>query len=172
MTETITPFVTVGKIGKSYGIKGWLKIHAYTEFGASIFDYKPWYLSDNSDNWSSIAVEEGRLHGASIIVKLAGINSPEEARLLTGKRIGVHREQLPQLPKNQYYWSDLEGLTVVNPEGTALGIVSYLMATGSNDVLIIVDEHKKEHAIPYLPKKVILEVDLKKRTIVVDWELL
>jgi 16S rRNA processing protein RimM len=115
-------------------------------------------------------IEDGRLHGKDVIIKLAGINTPEEARLLTGKLIAITRSQLPALDQNEYYWSDLIGLTVVNKDGTVYGKVAYLIETGSNDVLVVKGD--KEHAIPYLYGSVVLNVDLEKQQILVDWELL
>jgi 16S rRNA processing protein RimM len=167
-------YITLGKFGSTYGVHGWLKIHTYTEFDASILDYKPWYISktvtvvNSSTEWEKIEVEAAQTHGKGIIVKLPNINSPEDARLLTGKLIAIHRDQLPKLKKDEYYWSDLEGLTVINKNGEVLGKVIYLMETGSNDVLVV--KNDKEHAIPYLPGDVIICVDLAKQEIHVDWD--
>ncbi len=86
--------------------------------------------------------------------------------------MAILRSQLPTLKEDEYYWSDLIGLTVINKEGVELGIVNYLIETGSNDVLVIKSSDGKEHAIPYLPKRVILNIDLEKRLIEVDWELI
>lgn len=163
-------YIKVGKIGATYGVLGWLKIHTYTEFGASILEFKPWYLSQENDSWQAVQIEAGRVHGKGIIVKLPGINTPEEARLYTGKLIAIRRSQLPTLPKNEYYWSDLEGLTVINKNGEVLGKVVYLIETGSNDVLVV--KGAKEHAIPYLPGTVVTKVDIEKQEIYVDWELI
>jgi 16S rRNA processing protein RimM len=163
-------YVKVGKVGSVYGIQGWLKIQSYTEFGAGILTYKPWYLTSGTQERIEIEITDGRLHGKGIIVKFPGIDTPEAARLLTGKIIEVERSQLPTLAKNEFYWSDLEGLTVINKHGEILGKVIYMMATGSNDVLVI--KGTKEHAIPYLPGTVVLNVDLEKKVIQVDWELI
>lgn len=165
-------YITVGKIGSTYGVKGWLKIQAYTEFGASILDYQPWYLSDSQHDWKQVQVEDGREHGNIVVAKIAGLNTPEEARLLTGKLIAIQRSQLPELNKDEYYWSDLVGLTVINQRNEALGKVAYLIETGSNDVLVIKDADGKEHAIPYLPGRVVSEVNLERQEIRVDWELI
>ena len=70
--------------------------------------------------------------------------------------------------KDEFYWSDLVGLTVINAKGEKLGKVAYLIETGSNDVISC--KRHKEHAIPYLPGRVILNVDLDKQEILVDWE--
>ncbi len=170
MKKADTAYIIVGKVGSTYGLRGWLKIRTYTDFGANILNYTTWYLALGSDEWKTFDLEEGRIHGNGIIAKLAGINSPEEGRLLTGVTIAVKRSQLPPLKQNEYYWSDLIGLSVINKQGKKLGEVIYLMETGSNDVLVVKGD--KEFAIPYLFGKVVLNVDLIKNEILVDWELL
>jgi 16S rRNA processing protein RimM len=100
-------------------------------------------------------------------VQLKDCYTPEEARAFTNVSIGVFRDQLPPLPNNEYYWSDLEGLTVVNLQGIELGTVAYLFETGANDVIVV--QGTKEHLIPYVPGPIIKNVDLNKR-IEVDWD--
>ncbi len=163
-------FVAIGKIGAPYGVKGWVKIHSFTEWTANILEYTPWYLEDKKSGWQLAKVTDGHEHGKGLIAKIAGYDSPEQSRLLTGKIIGIKRSQLPPLQKDEYYWRDLEGLTVINQDGKQLGTVAYLLETGANDVLVIKSD--KEYAIPYLPGSVVLSVDLAKREIHVNWELI
>lgn len=162
--------LTLGLIGKTYGVQGWLKIYTYTQPEDSLLQYQPWYLISETDKEKSIIVEleKTKRHGNGFIVKFAGINSPEQARLLTGKKINVLRSQLPKLKKDEYYWFDLVGLTIINKNGQLLGKVIYLLETGSNDVLVIKGD--KEFAIPYLVGDVIKHIDLDKQEILVDWE--
>ncbi len=63
MTKANNAYITIGKIGATYGIHGWLKIHAYTEFGSSILDYQPWHISRN------------KAHGKSWKLKMAGLTA-------------------------------------------------------------------------------------------------
>ena len=162
-------YITVGKVGSTYGVYGWLKIHTYTEYGMNILQYSPLYLSNNRDGWDEIVVEDSRAYGNGIIIKFAGYDSPEKARLLTGKMLAITRSQLPELKKDEYYWSDLQGLTVINKNGETLGKVIYLIETGSNDVLVV--KGTKEYAIPYLFGSVVTSVDLANQVIHVDWDL-
>jgi 16S rRNA processing protein RimM len=162
-------YVIIGKIGTPYGINGWVKILIYSENIDNIFDLNPWYIEEK-DAWSLIELETSRPHGKGIVAKVGGINTPEQARRLTGKKIAVSRSQLPELKANEYYWHDLIGLTVINQRGELLGKISSILETGSNDVLIV--KGIKEHAIPYLPGQVIVRVDLAKKEIQVDWELI
>jgi 16S rRNA processing protein RimM len=171
MKKTHDDYIRIGKIGSTYGVHGWLKVYAYTEIGTDIINYMPWYLSYNQpQEWRCLPIEKTELQVKHILVKFSGINTPEEARLLTGKHIAIPRSQLPALNANEYYWADLIGLTVINKTGEIYGKVTYLIETGSNDVLIVKGE--KEHAIPYLWGDVILSIDLDKKEIHVDWELI
>lgn len=150
-----------GKVGAAYGVKGWLKIHSYTEDPIQILCYSPWYLMEENI-WLPLELEDGKKHGKGVVAKFTGIETPEAARKLTGKLLAVKREQLAALPENEYYWADLEGLSVIDQRGQLLGRVSYLIATGSNDVLVLKDNQGKEQAIPYLPGSVVKKVDLEK----------
>lgn len=160
-------YIIIGRIGTAYGVKGWLKVFSFAEIYTNILDFNPWYLEDGEE-WKAIHVEEGREHGKGLVAKLAGYETPETARVLTGKNIAILRAQLPKLEKNEYYWSDLQGLTVIDQHGATLGKVIYLIETGSNDVLVVKGE--KEYAIPYLPGQVVLSVDLDNQVMKVDWE--
>lgn len=163
----MSEFVIVGTVGSPFGIKGWLKINSYTEINKNILDYDPWYIEEGK-NWKSIQRTDGKVHGKGIIVHLEGCDTPEEARLLTGKNIAIEQSQLPALKENEYYWKDLEGLTVINEDGEELGKIIYLIATGTNDVLVV--KGTKEHAIPYLFNETVLKIDLDKRVMQVKWE--
>lgn len=174
MNEKNKAYIPIGKIGAPYGIKGWLKIQTYTEFSLNILDYQPWYIAQGND-WEMLNDVKGRLHGQTVIVKFPHIDTPEKARLLTGKIIAVPRDHFPALSKDEYYWTDLEGLSVINKNGEVLGKVIYLMESGAHDVLVIREQEKpstkcKEIAIPYLPGKVILKVDLLAQEIHINWE--
>ena len=170
MSNADAEYIVVGKVGSTYGIRGWLKIFSFTEVITDILNYSPWYL-ENGNDWKLIEVKTGREHGKSLVAHLLGCDTPEQARTLTGKKIAIKRSQLPVLPKDEYYWSDLEGLTVIDQHGKELGKILYLLETGSNDVLVIKNQGK-EYAIPYLPGKVITNIDLTHRVMHVDWELI
>lgn len=162
--------IIVGKIGSTYGIQGWLKIQSFTEYVPSILDFSPWLLQMPNKTWEQVEVEASRTHAKGLVVKLVGINTPETAKTLAGLPIAIKRSQLPTLKPGEFYWSDLEGLNVINQNGQILGTVSYIMTTGANDVLVI--KNQKEYGIPYLPGKVIKHIDLNERAIYVDWELI
>lgn len=162
----MSPLV-IGRIGAPYGIHGWVKVISFTEPRENILNYRPWLLSINGA-WQPIDWIQGKPHGAGIIAQLAGYNAPETVRQLVNADIGIERAQLPELPAGEYYWADLEGLTVVNAQDVTLGTVAYLFATGANDVIVV--KGKKEVLIPYIPQ-VVLAIDLEQQLMRVDWEI-
>ena len=85
-----------------------------------------------------------------------------------GCEIGIRRDQLPAAAPGEYYWSDLQGLKVVTIEGELLGTVDHLIETGANDVLVVKGE--RERLIPFVLDQVIVNVDLDKREMQVDWD--
>jgi 16S rRNA processing protein RimM len=75
---------------------------------------------------------------------------------------------LPETAPDEYYWTDLEGMQVVNIDGRLLGRVAYLLATGANDVLVV--QGDEEILVPFVAGSVIRNVDMAKGVISVDWQ--
>ena len=167
MTDALRQPVILGRVVGLFGVRGWVKVHSYTEPREALLEYRGWLLGRDGD-WQPVEVAEGRQHGKGIVVRLQGIEDRDAAAELLGSDIGIDRDALPEAEDGRYYWADLEGLTVVHRDGTELGKVAYLMATGANDVLVV--DGPVERLIPFVPETVILDVDLAAGVIRVDWE--
>lgn len=166
--------ILVGKIGASYGIKGWFKVNAYTEVPEGIFDYSPWVIDLNGQK-KTVEIAEWRRHNKGLIAKLQNCNSRDEAEGWLHGEIYVDAAQLPELAEDEFYWRDLKDMQVNTDKGYNLGKVSDLMETGSNDVLVVVANHndafgKTERLIPFIEEDVIKSVDKEQNTITVDWD--
>ena len=102
-------------------------------------------------------------------VKLRGCDDREIASALIGADIAVRRTQFADdLVPGEYYWADLEGLKVVTLEGVDLGSLDRLLATGANDVMVVLGD--RERLLPYIPGSVVQDVDLDARVMRVDWD--
>ncbi len=160
-------YISVGKVGAPFGLEGAVKIVSFTEHPEDIFDYHPWYINKKG-NWVEVTLEGEALHGKYLVAKFINSGERDEAQQWTNCEIAVKRSQLPELAEGQYYWSDLEGLTVKTVAGLILGIVDEVMETGANPVLVVQGEVR--HLIPYLPEQVIKEVNLASNFLIVDWD--
>jgi 16S rRNA processing protein RimM len=96
------------------------------------------------------------------------VDDRDQAAVRVGCDIAVARKDLPEIEEGTYYFTDLEGMRVVHRDGTELGTVAYMMETGANDVMVT--EGERERLIPFIKETVILDVDLEKNVISVDWE--
>ena len=166
--------VVVGKLGSAYGIKGWLKLHSFTEVSEDIFKYNPWYIQSNHD-WNIVCLEDWKKHGKSYIVKLRGIDVREDVQYYSNLNIGVNSNTLPTLSDSEFYWLELVGMDDFTTKNYHLGKVSEILETGSNDVLVIkanVNDafNKKERLIPFIEEQVIKFISRKDNKIEVDWE--
>ena len=164
----------VGKLGSTYGIRGWLRVYSSTEYAESIFDYQPWFLKIKGQ-WQPTELESWKHHNHELIAKLKNVNDRETAQSLANVEIGVDLSVFPQLEEGDYYWHDLIGCDVVNLEGYAMGTVTEMMETGSNDVLVVRANSKdafgkQERLIPFLYEQVVKRVDLTTKIIEVDWD--
>lgn len=159
--------ISVGKISGVFGIKGWVKVFSFTDPRENILTYSPWLLKKN-DETKTIAIVDGQLQGKTIVAQLAGIDDRNHAESLMGWDIFINPEQLPKTAKDEYYWSDLIGLTVETIDGVQFGVVDSLLETGANDVLIVQGE--RERVIPFLQGQTIISVDLDAGKITVDWD--
>jgi 16S rRNA processing protein RimM len=161
-------WVTVGHIAAVYGVKGWVKVRSYTEPFENVMHYQPWHLVNNKQT-IIVEIDTFKHHAAGLVAHIVGCDDRDKAKLYTGLEIRVERSQLPKPKKGEYYWYQLEGLTVVTDKGVTLGKVDYLLETGSNDVLVVNGEDR-ERLIPYLPGKVVKNIDLDAAVITVDWD--
>ena len=132
-----------------------------------MLDYGCWLLS-NDRGWREARVAEGKRHGKTVIARLEGVDDRDQAFALIGTEVGVLRDELPDTEAGQYYWTDLEGLDVVRRDGSRVGRVAQLLETGANDVMVVKGE--REMLIPFVMEKVIVDVDLAKGVITVDWD--
>lgn len=168
MTDNISQYITIGRIGSPYGIKGWVKIISHTQPILNIAQYHPWYILNNN-TWEIITVNDIQPHGKTLIAHLNNVQTPEEAQQYTNKEIAILRTQLPPLPQDEYYWHDLIGLTVIDQNDQELGKVVSLMETGANDVLIIENE-TDEILIPFILHQFVKKIDFAHKILVVEWE--
>lgn len=164
--------ILIGHIISARGLNGWVKVFSYTDPIEQIFSYTPWNLVKNGRQTMDLV--EGKVQGKHLIALLKGVEDRNQAESLMGAEIWISTDQLEELGEGEFYWHQLEGLTVVNESGEVFGDVSHLTETGANDVLIVeatpesIDD--RQRLIPYVEDRVIKRVDLNSRRILVSWD--
>ena len=108
-----------------------------------------------------------------MIAHLKGVDDRSQAEELKGLEISVPRAELPELTEDEFYWHQLEGLSVYAGD-CLLGQVDHLLETGANDVLVVRacegSLDKRERLVPWLRGDVVKGVDLAGSRIDVEWD--
>lgn len=166
--------ILVGKLSAVYGVRGWLKVYSYTEPAEQIFTYADWYLTGGDFNSRHVRPAETDVRGNKLLVRLDAVEDREQAQRYCGLDISVCEDAMPATAENEYYWHQLEGLTVITSHGAILGRVDHLLRAGaSNDVLVVRGNAEsidyRERLVPYVAQFV-CGVCLTKGEIRVDWD--
>lgn len=158
----------MGQVYAPYGVKGWVHIQPFTAEPDALGDYSQWWLGREAASYRAYALKDCRIHGGGLVAQLDGIVDRDQALSLKGMQIAIPREQLPPAGKDEYYWSDLLGMQVENPQGVVLGQLADRMETGANDVMVVQGD-TRQHLIPWVDHFVKAVIPAERR-IVVDWE--
>lgn len=176
MPATKPEWLVVGKITGPHGIKGWVKIHSFTDPDTNILDFRDLRIQ-RGDTWEAIEIDDGRRQGKGIVAHVVGCDDRNNAALLAQCQLSVSEQELPALAEDDFYWRQLQGLSVYagsEQEPILLGRIAYLFATGANDVMVVqgTDESidSKERLIPWVPGEHVIEVDLPTARVRVDWD--
>ena len=180
MGEPGSNSLTAGKITGCYGIKGWVKIHSYTDPEENLFRFGKWQLKRRG-SLEAVEFDDWKRHGKGMVAHIAGVDDRTLAESFKGLLIVVDGESLPALEEGDFYWHQLQGLQVwgrepdTSADRVLLGSVDYLIETGANDVLVVkasadsIDD--RERLIPYLLDDVVVRVSLEEGVLEVDWYL-
>jgi 16S rRNA processing protein RimM len=152
-------FLTVGQIINTHGVKGELKVYPLTDDMKRFRKLKKVYVDGVEKN-----VVWCKLQAKTVVLKIDGIDSIEDAVKYKEKYLEVSREDAVKLPEGSYFVTDIIGCNVIEENGKKLGEIFDVIHTPSNDVYWI--KEPKELLIPVL-KNIVVNVDVENKQIVI-----
>ena len=158
--------VLIGKIQATQGIRGQLRVIPFAGDASSISQLEYVMIKAPDGTLEHFPVVSARAHGKRVILTLKPFDNINQVLHLVGRELYADRGSLPELPSDEYYWSDLLGLQVSTEEGEALGELVDIIETGSNDVYVV-RKDGGEVLIPAL-EDVVLAVDLAANSMTVS----
>lgn len=146
-------FVVLGHVVRAHGVHGAVVVQPYTDDPGAILEHGGHLrlLSPDGAALRPAGTLKGKSAAQGLIVKFGSITTREAAEGLRGWRLGLDRQFLPPAGDDEVYWADLEGLTVLTPEGRTLGRVDGLMEAGAGLLLVVIspEEPGRERLLPY-----------------------
>ena len=160
--------VAVARVAKARGVRGEVAADIWTDFPERFDGLEELIAVFPGGERRWLALEGHWLHGARVVLKFRGFDSPEEAAALAGCVLAVPESEAVELGEGEFYDWQLEGCRVETVEGRDVGTVREVLHTGGEaPVLVIRDERGRENLVP-LAESICVEIDTERELIRVD----
>ncbi|MEX0751891.1 MAG: ribosome maturation factor RimM [Xanthobacteraceae bacterium] len=124
----------VAQIGAPHGVRGEVRLWTFTEDPMTVAEYGPLETEDGARTFEIASLRPAKGH---FVARLRGVDDRDAAARLTNVKLFVPRERLPEPEKDEFYHTDLIGLTAVDSKGNSLGTVTAVHNFGAGDILEI-----------------------------------
>lgn len=167
----VSTLMKIGQLKKPYGIKGWLWVFSDTDDRSDIFDMQPWWIK-TATGLQPLTVKAWRQQGSGLVAQFEQVPDRNVAETMNGVSIWVNKDGLPAPDEDEFFWSDLVGLQVINEQKEYLGDITEMFETGAHDIMRVAATldsiDSEERLIPW-HKQTVIDVDLAKKTVIVAW---
>lgn len=157
--------ICVGAIGGAYGVRGEVRVKSFCAVAEDIERYRPLTSEDGRQTFH-LAILRPIKNGFA--ARIAEVATKEEADALRGTQLFARRDQLPNLPDDEYYHTDLIGLEVMDTGGVSLGMVKSVLDHGAGDLLEIRRPGSSETVLLPFTLALVPTVDLAAGKIIAD----
>lgn len=156
----------VGTIVGTFGNKGDFKVTPLINPPDYLLEISSVFIESQDNKKQEFKVLRVKKHKNVYLMTLEGIDDMNVAEDLSGLQIYLPSIEFKELQKNEYYYHDLQGLTVYTESGEIVGKVDHV-TKGGNDILVIKDEDGKEIMVPFVDE-IVPEVNLIEKTITIN----
>lgn len=159
-------YLSLGKIIDSFGLDGTAKVFSTTSNAKQRYKKgSTLFLSKNGDDLFEVTVDHYRENGRFVFVKFSNINVKEEMEQYKGYEVLVEKNA-SDLKVGYYFYSDLEGCSILDEDKNKLGIVSKVEEFPAQLTLRVKREKGHDFFVPFI-KQFILNVDIEKKEITI-----
>lgn len=157
--------ICIGAIAGAFGVSGEVRLKSFCSEPSDIGSYGPLLSEDGSRQFH---ITLTRPVAGGLGARIMGVTSKEQADALRGTSLYVSRDRLPALPDDEFYHTDLIGLTAHDTGGALIGKVTAIYNHGAGDIVEISPSgHKSALLLPFTTA-IVPNVDLATGRIVVN----
>jgi 16S rRNA processing protein RimM len=138
-------FLAVGKLRRPHGISGEILMDVWTDFPERLMPGMTLYIGSQH---KPLHLRGLRRHGQALLMNFDEYDTPEKASELRNQLAFIPSIDRPALPEGEYYQHQLIGLRVLTEAGDVLGVVTEILETGANDIIVVRPETGPEILIP------------------------
>jgi 16S rRNA processing protein RimM len=155
--------LTVAVIERPHGVRGEMRARITTDRPEQLKRLKSLYLGDEASPRNVLGV---RFHQDRVLLRLAGIDTPEAVKALSGTPLRILGSQTAPLAEGEYFLFQLIDNEVVNEAGEVIGRLHDIIETGANEVYVVKRPDAPDLLLPNIPT-VVLSIDPDAKRIVV-----
>ena len=115
--------IEVGRVIEAYGVKGGLKLQAFSSSADGLLRVKQWCFQSTAGAVKTVTVESAKWHGDVVTAIIQDLNDRDQAQALKGWTVWVSQAALPPTTAGEYYWRDLIGCQAIAADGKVLGLI-------------------------------------------------
>lgn len=124
--------IQVGRVAGAFGVRGEVRITSFTAEPAALLDYRDLKREDGTP---ALTLVSGREAKGGVVARAKEIETREQAEALRGLKLYIPRDVLPEPEEDEFYVTDLIGLSVETPDGEPLGAIRSVQDFGAGDLL-------------------------------------
>jgi 16S rRNA processing protein RimM len=159
--------LAIGRIRTPHGLNGYLKVKSLSGETRHLLDVEVVYVR-MEDRFLPLEVERAVEHGREVLLKLKGIESPEEGKRYSGLEIWADRRHACPLGEGEYYVADLCGCRVLQHDREIGRVVAVAEGEG-RDFLEVEGAAGQRWIVPF-QEVFVGEVDVAGRSILLKEE--
>lgn len=157
-------YIAIGRVTTVHGIHGEVRVELHTDFPDR---FAPDIVIFMGEALTEFTIDVARPHKQQLLLKLAGIETRNEAELLRGQWIFIPETEAVDLEADTYWVHDIVGLQVQTEDGEELGVVSDVLFTGANEVYVVQAPNDGPELLLPAIDEVVQSVDLAAHHIIV-----
>ena len=131
---TDSRLILVGQIGGGFGVRGEVRVTAFTADPLALTAYGPLLRADGSVALTLISTRPDK---NGVVGRAKEIATKEEADALRGLKLHVPRDRFPEPDEDEFYLADLIGVQARGTDGAVMGQVKSVQNFGADDMLEI-----------------------------------
>jgi 16S rRNA processing protein RimM len=157
-------WVCVAVVAGAHGLRGALKLRCFTERPEDVAAYGPVFARDGGRRFELEVIGPAR---GGVLAEVSGIEDRDAAEALRGTELFVPRSALPEPARDEFYYSDLEGMDALRSDGSRIGVVHGVDNFGAGDVIEVQAEDGRRFSLPFT-RETVPTIDLERRRLVVE----
>lgn len=160
--------IALGRVVGAHGLRGGIRVRYFTDGAESFLALRRIALGraeadPEAASFEVRSVAAGRV--GELRVELVGVRTREQAEALRGRLVLVAPGELGPLAEGEYYGYQLLGCRVEGEDGSAVGILREIWATGASDLFVVAAADGGQRLVP---AALLRHFDAENRRIVVE----